>query len=418
MTEARSASPARQPLRRAAADRQLLGVCAGLARSLDVSPLAVRLVVVALAAVAAPLVLAGYVIAAAIVPRDDGRALLGGVPADRRETLLGWSLVVVVLVAFVAAEFRLEELVWPALSSFGIFAAAAAALALIAASQRRAAAGVPAPAASAPTPPAPAPSAPASPDPGSSAPEAPEAEAATLPLGDADPPTATQPLPEPAPPAPPRGPSLGLIGASVLLIGGAVVFLLVAIGALDPSATAVAVGLAGAAALAGAGAIAGAVTRRRGVIVLLALGTVLAVAAAGVGLFSTELDDGVGLRTERPATVSEIPDTYRLGVGELDIDLRETALPAGVTTVRAYIAAGDLTVLVPPGVRVESVGPTELSGVARVNRALDTPARRATGKRRARDRGKTRARAAAPRSTIRVDADVREGDADVVLGGP
>jgi phage shock protein PspC (stress-responsive transcriptional regulator) len=412
MTGARSAASARQPLRRAGGDRMLLGVCAGIARTLDLSPLAVRLAAVVLAAVAAPLVLAAYVIAAAIVPRDDGRALLGGVPADRRETLLGWGLVGVVLVAFAVAEFRLEQLVWPALSSFGIFAAAAAALGLIAASQRRAAGGAPVVTPASPTPSPPAADADRSSDEGT-------AETATVPSGDGEPATATMPVPPPPvppPPAPPRGPSLGTIAAGVLLIGGAAVFLLVAAGAIDPSATEVAVGLAVAAALAGAGAIAGAVTRRRGVIVLLALGTVLGLGAAGVGLASTELDDGVGARTERPATAAEIPGTYRLGVGTLDIDLRDTRLPAGVTTVGAYIAVGDLTVVVPRGVRVASVGPTTVDGVTRVNRALPAAERRPAGKR---ERKKARVRAAkAPQTTIRIDADVREGNADVVLGGP
>ncbi len=146
-THPTSPAHARQPLRRARGDRLLLGVCAGIARSLDLSPLAVRLGAVALAAVALPLVLAGYVIVAAIVPRDDGRVLLGGVPADRRETLLGWALVGLVLVWFAGSEFRLEDLVWPGLSSFGIFAAAVAALGLLALNQRRAAApAAPAPA--------------------------------------------------------------------------------------------------------------------------------------------------------------------------------------------------------------------------------------------------------------------------------
>jgi hypothetical protein len=180
----------------------------------------------------------------------------------------------------------------------------------------------------------------------------------------------------------------------------------------------VAVGLAIAAALAGGGAIAGGIARRRGVVALIALGTVLAACAAGVGLLSTELDDGVGIRTERPATVSEIPATYRLGAGELDVDLRETDLPAGVTTVRARIGAGALTVLVPSGVRVESVGPTSVDGIGAVNGALRDPQPRQTGKRGTSKREQARQRAAAPRRTIRIDADIRAGEADVVRGGP
>ncbi len=167
-----------------------------------------------------------------------------------------------------------------------------------------------------------------------------------------------------------------------------------------------------AAALAGAGAIAGAVLQRRGVFVLLALGTVLAAGAAGVGLVADELDDGVGFRTERPASAADIPDTYRLGAGELDIDLRETSLPAGVTDVRASVRVGDVTVLVPRGVRVESIGPTFVDGVTRVNSALPKPEPQPAGKRK-----RARRRPAAPEKTIRIDADVREGDADVVAGG-
>jgi phage shock protein PspC (stress-responsive transcriptional regulator) len=413
-----SQARARQPLRRAHGDRLLLGVCAGVGRSLELSPLAVRLAAVALAAVALPLVLAGYVIVAAIVPRDDGRVLLGGVPSDRRETLLGWSLVGVVLVWFAGAQFRLEDLVWPGLSSLGVFAAAVAALGLLALNQRRVAPSSGA-AASAPAAPTTAGAA----DRSAAASAAPDAEraagapgppagedadgdeAATIPLADA--PTATQPLPPPPPP--PRGLSLGTVGAAVLLIGGAIAFLLDATGAIDPDATEVAVGLAVTAALAGAGAIAGAALQRRGVLVLLALGTVLAAAAAGVGLASDELDDGIGFRTERPASAADIPDTYRLGVGQLDIDLRETSLPAGVTDVRASVRVGELTVIVPRGVRVQSIGPTFVGGVALVNSALPEPA----GKRK-----KARRRAAAAVPTIRIDADVREGEADVVAGGP
>jgi phage shock protein PspC (stress-responsive transcriptional regulator) len=385
------AVPARQPLRRASGDRLLLGVCSGIARTLDVPPLAVRICAIVLAAIAFPLVAAGYVIAAAIVPRDDGRVLLGGVPADRRETLVGWSLIGLVLLSFVSAEFRLEDLVWPALSSFGIFAAAVATLALLALQQRRAAA----PAMAAAPPPAPsepteAPAPPAEPQ--------------------SEPPTEKQPVPPPPPR--PRGVSLGVIGAAALLIAAAIAFLLVATGAIDPDATDVAVGLAVAAALTGAGAVAGAVLQRRGAITLVVLGLLLAGASAGVGLVADELDDGVGWRTERPASAADIPDEYRLGVGALDVDLRDTDLPAGATTVRAQVRAGELTVLVPRGVRVTSIGPTEVSGVAAVNRELPKPDPKPAGKRKQRKQQQ-----AAPVTTIRIDADVRDGDADVVVGG-
>jgi hypothetical protein len=58
-----------------------------------------------------------------------------------------------------------------------------------------------------------------------------------------------------------------------------------------------------------------------------------------------------------------------------------------------------------------------VDGIAHVNRALPAPARRPAGKRNGR-KARERAAAAAPRKTIRIDADVREGHADVVAGGP
>jgi hypothetical protein len=150
---------------------------------------------------------------------------------------------------------------------------------------------------------------------------------------------------------------------------------------------------------------------------LLVLGVVLGGAAASVALLETELDDGVGLRTERPLTTGEIPHTYRLGAGELDIDLRDTDLPAGPTTIRAYITAGVLEVHVPPGVRVASVGPTRVDGIDRVNDDLKAGPLPENKRRAAKER-RTRARAEAARPIVRIDADVREGDADVFrLGG-
>ena len=65
--------------------------------------------------------------------------------------------------------------------------------------------------------------------------------------------------------------------------------------------------------------------------------------------------------------------------------------------------------------RVESIGPTEVDGIDRVNRALPKPQPKPEGKRK---RKQQQQQAAAPQKTIRIDADVREGDADVVAGGP
>jgi hypothetical protein len=135
-----------------------------------------------------------------------------------------------------------------------------------------------------------------------------------------------------------------------------------------------------------------------------------------VALLATELDDGVGVRTHRPATVADMPESYRLGVGQLNINLSDTDLPPGPTTIRADVALGELDVLVPPGVRVESVGPTDVAGVAFVNDALK-PGKLPENKRRAAKERRERERAEAARPIVRIDADVREGDAEVIRVG-
>ena len=87
------------PLRRTRDDRIVAGVCGGLARTLGVPVLAVRLLTLVVAAAVTPLLLIAYAGLAVAMPRDDGRALLGGQPEDRRETIIGVALLGVALIA-------------------------------------------------------------------------------------------------------------------------------------------------------------------------------------------------------------------------------------------------------------------------------------------------------------------------------
>lgn len=182
--------------------------------------------------------------------------------------------------------------------------------------------------------------------------------------------------------------------------------------------------------------------RRRGRTWLIATGVTLLVLAAIVAAGAVALGaiGGIGDTTKRPATIADLDSEYRLGVGAMDIDLRELKLPRGTTDVRATVGAGNLTVFVPPGVHVESIGPTELTGVDRVNRAarvLELRERRALraarggatagrgratpGGRAARGRGAERTRAAAPPAreprTVSIDADIGLGSASVITTG-
>lgn len=56
---------------------------------------------------------------------------------------------------------------------------------------------------------------------------------------------------------------------------------------------------------------------------------------------------GTGDTTVRPQRVEDVRDQYRLGAGDLVVDLRDVRLPAGRRVVHADLGLGDLTVRVP-----------------------------------------------------------------------
>jgi phage shock protein PspC (stress-responsive transcriptional regulator) len=419
------------PLRRTAEDRVLLGVCGGLARTLGARPLLVRGVAVLLAAVSFPLVLAAYAGVALIVPRDDGRTLLGGAPADRREQRLGWTVVGLAGFLLLVDGFEPEQLVWPGLAPSGLTLAALALVALVVREGRGRHAAPAVPGASAPgTPPAGGTPAPAP----APAPDAAPAEA-TAPAGaeaTATATAATLPVPISRPGVPayrPTGEEATVIGADgddpTAVIDG---------DELPPTE----VGDDGPpTAVHAAPAPAAAPRKRRtGLIVAGTVALVLAALATATAVFATSIG-GIGDRDARPATIDDVRSEYRLGVGNLAVDLSSVAFPAGATDLRARVGVGELTVSVPRGVRVASVGATELTGVERVNRI----ARSVTAERRAAAAASARAAAAARAGAsgrdgaaarvaarraaaavpaapvVRIDADVSLGSGSVVAAG-
>ncbi len=83
------------------------------------------------------------------------------------------------------------------------------------------------------------------------------------------------------------------------------------------------------------------------------------VSAAGI-----DLNGGFGERDVRPATVAELEDGYRLGAGELVVDLRGLDLPAGDHPLKVRIGAGHALVIVPEDVCVASQVEIGMGGVA------------------------------------------------------
>jgi hypothetical protein len=169
----------------------------------------------------------------------------------------------------------------------------------------------------------------------------------------------TEPLP-PSPPAERAGPAAAtvLVGALLVLVG--IAWLLDASGvevpwrAILPGAL-IAVGLACV-----AGAFRG---RQHGLMVVgVVLMLVLSLAVAADWDLDVPLGGGVGDRTERPSTPADLTE-YELGVGNLQVDLRQLQVPAGTTLVEARVGIGELAVEVPGGVSVEVVARSGLGEV-------------------------------------------------------
>jgi phage shock protein PspC (stress-responsive transcriptional regulator) len=95
---------------------------------------------------------------------------------------------------------------------------------------------------------------------------------------------------------------------------------------------------------------------RRLLVAVLALLTAAAAAAVAATViafswFDVSLDDGVGDRTEAPASIAALHRTYELGVGDLRVDLSRVPVTRE-THVDARVGMGHLRIVVPQGVPV------------------------------------------------------------------
>jgi phage shock protein PspC (stress-responsive transcriptional regulator) len=85
-------------------------------------------------------------------------------------------------------------------------------------------------------------------------------------------------------------------------------------------------------------------------VTLLAAG--IAAFAVGLAWFDVSFSDGVGTHIYHPATASEIRSTYKLGVGNLRLDLSQIGPVTKETTIHATLGIGHLRVIVPPTMQV------------------------------------------------------------------
>ena len=144
-----------------------------------------------------------------------------------------------------------------------------------------------------------------------------------------------------------KRPFITPVTISILLIGAGIASLLQATGALDVNLTVV---LAIGTCVVGAALITAAFFGRAHLLIL--VGIALLAATSIANTIDVPLRGGIGHRVYRPLHVTEIQHDYRLGVGNLEIDLRAVPLAARTTDVDAQVGIGELTVDVPSSVRV------------------------------------------------------------------
>ena len=87
------------------------------------------------------------------------------------------------------------------------------------------------------------------------------------------------------------------------------------------------------------------------------------VAGAGGAIAAVEAKGGMGERVERPRTLVDLDDEYRLGAGQLELDLSGLELPEGETRVAARVGFGELDIVLPPGVPVDVTSEVEWGDV-------------------------------------------------------
>jgi predicted membrane protein len=157
-----------------------------------------------------------------------------------------------------------------------------------------------------------------------------------------------------AEPEPPRR-SVGQIVFGSVLVAAGLAWLVAATDLFDLPWRAV---FAGALVAVGAAVVASARRERHsGLIVVGAILTVLlTLVSTAEGLLDLPFAGGIGERSYTPQTVTALSSEYRLGIGELVLDLRAVDLPPGETALEASVTIGSLVVILPADVAVRVTG--------------------------------------------------------------
>ncbi len=316
-----SETPPPKTLRRSTEHRVLGGVSAGLARYLRIDPVIVRIAFIVSLFVGGIGVVA-YAAAWLLVPDDDDNTVLSSQRFRRSDDL---TRVVGIVLVFFAAALVLGHWSWTGEVVLPLLLVAAGVWLLL----RRVD--------DAPTDARP-------PVDGSS----------EDPIGAPGAPyTTTMVAPPPAPPAPPRpeptGPPVTKITLALVIVAAGAFGL--AAGVFPDLRLQTA--LIGCLAITGAGLVVGAFVGRGRP--LIGLGIVLLAALSLTTAVDLDLRGGIGERRHTPADVDDVQDEYRLGLGEMVIDLRAldpADLRGEVVRIDADISVGALEIIVPSDITV------------------------------------------------------------------
>lgn len=84
---------------------------------------------------------------------------------------------------------------------------------------------------------------------------------------------------------------------------------------------------------------------------------------AFVALTGVPLRGGIGDNVYTPTSISQVKSVYRTAFGKMTVDLRQVSFSGHTLSVTASVAAGDLTIEVPPGVVVDVTAHSGAQGV-------------------------------------------------------
>jgi phage shock protein PspC (stress-responsive transcriptional regulator) len=116
-----------------------------------------------------------------------------------------------------------------------------------------------------------------------------------------------------------------------------------------------------------------------------ALAFVLVAATIFAAVFHVHVGNGIGDQSYDVATLGDLRSEYKLGIGDLRVDMRDVQLPVGVTHLRMRVDVGRLVLVVPhdAALRVRTdadLGNVDLLGRSadgrEVDRSVDEPGRR------------------------------------------